>query len=120
MSFDWVPGVGAALLGTGLSMWRTQGVIEERIKGAHALTDERINALKSNEAALTSDLKAAALELRTAALDIRGLAVGQEVVNAISTKTLQGIATTLERHTAQIAEHGAHIESMRDWMSKRP
>lgn len=85
-----------------LIMWRNSAVIDQRLK-----------ELDTSDIELGRELKAAAAELRTVAETMKVIVAEQNVLNKVTTNTLDAILRKLDQHADKINEHEAELQVLK-------
>ncbi len=89
-------------------------VLDAKICALHDRHEEYKESTTDSIAAIAADMKAAARELLVAASTIQSLSQTQAVVNTVSTKLLDSLATKVESQGVAIAELKGVVSSLRD------
>ena len=103
--------MGAAIVSTILLWWRQVSV-------AQAVFDQRLAFLKDSDGEIAADLRETAKVLQTLAVQVTASIQSQGIVNLTTTKALDAIISQLDDHTRQIADHGATLGLMREFLAQ--
>ncbi len=119
---DWVPGAALGVAGAALAWWRASGISEAKFQ-------ERLGQLKDEMAKGTAvndrsdrefkeDLCSAINELRAVTLTIAKMSSGQDVINAVTAKTLESATRKIENLEKAVNEQGATVMLIREWLER--
>ena len=116
MSLDWVPGVGVAIAGSFLSMWRGSAVLEERVnelKGGQEAFTTRLEKFERDmelmEGSVHGQLSDALRELNGVATQLKVTIAEQNAFNKVNTRTLEGLVSKLEHMVMMSHQHDKDI-----------
>lgn len=122
MAFDWVPGATLGVAGAALAWWRSTAVSEakfqERLEQIRTEMASHTKANESTDDQFKRELYAAINELRAVTLTIAKLTSGQDIINAVTTKTLDALSKKAEDHDRQLSYLGATIGLIRQWLER--
>lgn len=117
---DWIPGAIIAVIGSALSLWRGQAVMEAKFEDLSAQTaKERTELLAQFERdkaaaaktdkALTAEIRDALHGLQNVATEIKIVSVEQSAFNRMTTKTLESVLAKVEQHDKVLQEHSTSL-----------
>jgi nitrogen fixation/metabolism regulation signal transduction histidine kinase len=108
---NWIPGVVVALIGSSLIWWRSVSI-------AQAVVDQKLTMLKQENTSVATDLKEASRVLQSVATQVKVSIESQTLVNAATAKAFDSILQKLDTHAREIADHGATLSLMREFMMR--
>jgi hypothetical protein len=105
------------IVGKVLGIWKDSGITEAQLQ-------ERLNLMKEEmtrgavshekgEAQFRGDLVSAISELRAVTLTIAKLSSGQDIINSVTTKTLDSLSRKMDEYDKQVAELAGSISFIR-------
>lgn len=108
---DWVPGTAIAVVSAALLFWRQTSISD-------AVVNEKLRALSESGQETVREQKETADILRDTVIQLSSAMKEQGVINTVTTKALDSILTKLDNHAREIAEHGASMEIIRQFITR--
>lgn len=128
MAFEWLPGVGASVLTGALLWWKNQSVdvcdVQRRVKDIEKLNlwdfKSRMDVvearLKDHESSssrkdqeMAAEIQSALTELKAVAQIIRGWSERQQIINEVTTRTLDSLCTKVDKNSEDIASQNSTL-----------
>ncbi len=124
MALEWMPGAMLGVAGAALAWWRAAGISEAKFQERlQQLKEEMQRGLKLSDQSDTEfkvDLCAAINELRAVTLTIAKLSSGQDVINSVTTKTLESLVRQMEDNKKDINELKGTMSLLRQILDQLP
>lgn len=108
---DWVPGTAIAVVSAALLFWRQTSISD-------AVVNEKLRALSESGQETVREQKETADILRDTVIQLSSAMKEQGVINTVTTKALDSILTKLDNHAREIAEQGASMEIIRQFITR--
>lgn len=125
---DWIPGAATGLLGSfvaWIAAWRIAAARAEGKQEAEDAGNEVLREVQAKQVTdalqdLREDWKTGMQEIREMSDKHTQLQASQNVVNAITQKTLESMTAKIEAHATQLADQGSTIRLLVDKVMTHP
>lgn len=113
MTLEWIPGVGVALAGSFLSMWRSNAVMEEKVSTMRTELSRHESENDEERERTVVELKDAYERMHNMFTQIQVMGTEQVAFMRICTKTLDGLSKKLEFHDTVLMHLGTDVEVLK-------
>lgn len=114
----WMTGLLSGVGGTAIvqwwNWWRSDARKDGKAEAEKQRIDERDHDVRADLRDLRDDFRTAINEFRQASTDMAKLQSSQNIVNAMSAKTIEALATKQDAHAEKIADHAATLRLLTD------
>lgn len=119
---DWVPGAALGIAGAALAWWRAAGISEAKFQERLGQLKEEMEKGAKSAEKIDGDFKeelcSAINELRAVTLTMAKMSSGQDVLNAVTQKTLESLTLKTEQNSHAIADLAASMKLLREWLDR--
>lgn len=128
---SWAPSTVVAAVGWAVVFWRNTGISETQLNAKMDALKAELKRAEEEDGATSArfqrelndlrlEMREALAEFRTATVTIARLGSSQEVVNAVTTKTIEGLSNKQEQLIHATNENAASIRILSELLSRIP